>query len=273
MHRRLSPRANEFNYRAFFLCVPLSSVEDGSLSEHIAVDRPGLAGFRTADHGDRKGGGLGRWARETLARHGLGGDVAEIRLVCMPRILGYVFNPVSFWLCEDGDGGLRAVLCEVNNTFGETHCYVCAHADGRPIRRGDPLEARKEFHVSPFLERSGTYRFRFSRRDGRLAIRIDHHDGQGRPVLQTSIAGTLSPLTKGALRRALLRHPLLTLRVTWLIHWQALRLLARGMRHIPKPPQLERRHTLCEDDRPSGKVAGADEIPTRAPEASKTPAP
>lgn len=204
----------------------------------MAVERPGLVSFRAKDHGDRRGGDLEEWIRASLKETGLEGEVERVTLVCMPRILGYVFNPVSFWLCEDADGGLRAVLAEVNNTFGETHSYVCAHRDGRPIGREDRFEAKKLFHVSPFLERNGDYQFRFVVEEGRLAIRIDYLDEQGEPTLQTSVAGRLEPLSKGMLRLAIVRHPLLTMRVSWLIHWQALRLLIKGVKIVPKPRQM-----------------------------------
>lgn len=243
MHRRHRPVRREFRYRAFYLCTPLSALTDGSLRQHLPVDRPGLVSFRTTDHGDRKGVDLEAWLRSTLRPYRLDTHVTTVQLVCLPRILGYVFNPVSFWLCTDDDDELRAVVCEVNNTFGETHSYVCAHDDGRPMQGADWVEAEKVFHVSPFLERNGHYRFQFLRGSDRLACRVDYYDAHGELTLQTLLGGTLSPLSRRTVRRAWIQHPFHTMRVIGLIHWQAWQLFRRGLRYISKPTQLVSRIT------------------------------
>ncbi|MDX1434395.1 MAG: DUF1365 family protein, partial [Gammaproteobacteria bacterium] len=144
------------------------------------------------------------WIRALLAREGLAAAVGEVWLQCFPRLLGYVFTPVSFWFCEDRAGATRAILAEVNNTFGERHAYLLAHADGRPIRDGDALGARKLFHVSPFFPVAGEYRFRFRAANGRRIARIDYADAAG-PLLLTSLSGRAQPLTSGALAAALAR--------------------------------------------------------------------
>ena len=97
----------------------------------------------------------------------------------MPRLFGYVFNPVSFWFCRDRDGRLRAVLCEVNNTFGEHHCYLVHHDDRRPIEADAWLDGRKAFHVSPFLPVEGSYRFRFRLDAERAHVDVNYHDDAG----------------------------------------------------------------------------------------------
>ena len=127
------------------------------------------------DHGD--GRPLLAWIEQLLVRAGVHDADGEIWLHCFPRMLGYAFNPVSFWFCERRDGALRAIVCEVHNTFGERHCYVLAHDDDRPIAWGETLRARKVFHVSPFCAVAGSYRFRFllaARADGtHFVARID----------------------------------------------------------------------------------------------------
>ena len=150
----------------------------------------------------------------------------EIVLISMPRVFGYVFNPVSFWLCFDRQKQLRAVLCEVDNTFGETHVYVCARRDCRPIGRGDVLRGDKVFHVSPMLERRGHYTFRFDVNDNVFGVWIDFYPDGLRKQLITSLTGRLrkvdTPRHQRALRRRVsLRFPLLTFKVTAAIHWQA----------------------------------------------------
>ena len=117
--------------------------------------------------------------RNILNDHGLGLADGEVRLMTLPRVLGYGFNPVSFWLCHDRDGGLRAVVAEVNNTFGERHSYLCRHDDHRAIGAGDRIRARKAFHVSPFMAVEGQYVFRFALDRTHAAIAIDLEDGEG----------------------------------------------------------------------------------------------
>jgi DUF1365 family protein len=142
-------------------------------------------------------------------------------------------------MCFDEDKQLRAVLCEVNNTFGETHSYLCAHEDHRIIETDDWLKADKLFHVSPFLKREGVYHFRFSTRGNTLGIWIDFYDAQGNKQLTTALTGTMQPLKKSTLRRAFWRHPLLTFKTIALIHWQAIKLLSKGIKYIRKPTQKD----------------------------------
>ncbi len=235
MHKRLFPRVNAFTYGIYYYALPLSALD----VLPVPRNRFGLASFYDRDHGARDGGSLESWARSLLGHYGVMAADGEIVLIAMPRILGYVFNPVSFWLCHDRAGGLRAVICEVNNTFGETHSYICAHDDGRIIGHEDWLAAVKLFHVSPFLEREGSYRFRFDSRADAFAVWIDFYDADGNKKLLTALTGKLSPLTPESARNAFWRHPLVTFKAIALIHWQAVKLLAKGIRHIRKPVQLQ----------------------------------
>lgn len=220
VHRRLRPFENRFSYPVFCLRLPLTRLDEAALP----INRWGLASFHYRDHGARDGSHPLAWIRGVLAREGIAAD-GEVWLQCFPRVLGYVFNPVSFWFCEDRAGKLRAVLAEVNNTFGERHSYLlCA----------DTLEAKKVFHVSPFFPVSGRYRFRFIARGARHIARIDYHDDEGAQLL-TSIAGRAVPLTRARLLRAVLSHPLFTFGVIGRIHWQALKLWWKGATFHAKP--------------------------------------
>jgi len=239
-HARLRPAVHRFAYRSFFLRLPLRALACQPLAlRALQVNRAGLFSLRDADHGD--GRPMLVWIEDLLARAGIADATGEIWLHTFPRVLGYVFNPVSFWLCERGDGALRAIVCEVNNTFGEKHCYVLAHADGRPLRWGEEMTAAKAFHVSPFCRVSGRYRFRFmlaAPRGGatsaRFVARIDHDDADG-PLLLTSIEGRLAPLTDAALARAFFAYPAFTFGVMARIHWQALRLWMKRVPFFSKP--------------------------------------
>ncbi|HEY5718980.1 MAG TPA: DUF1365 domain-containing protein, partial [Gammaproteobacteria bacterium] len=205
----------------------------------LRLERPGLLSFRRADHGPRDGSDLGPWIRRLLAGHGLDEAGARITLFTQPRILGYVFNPVSFWFCRDREQRLRAVLAEVNNTFGEHHNYLVRHPDQRPLGPGDVVPARKVFHVSPFLGIAGDYRFRFAHSGNRLQLAIGH-DVDGTRLLSTAVWGDLQPLTSSALLRRAAAMPWQALAVTARIHWQALGLWLKGAAFHAKPrPPLE----------------------------------
>lgn len=233
MHTRLRPVLHAFRYPTFFLLLPMRELRaqgPGALPRN----RAGAISFHDRDHGDGRDDALA-WLDETLRTEGITDADGEVWLHCYPRVLGYVFKPVSFWYCHRADGQLRAVLVEVNNTFGERHCYLLdAPAWGRE------MEARKVFHVSPFCAVEGHYRFRFllAPERARTVVRIDYEDAQG-ALLRTSVSGHLVPATPGRLRAALWRHPLLTFGVIARIHWQALRLWARRVRIHGKPAAPE----------------------------------
>jgi len=241
-HKRLSPKVNSFTYGIYYYCLPLSQLSSTNINLansnlEFPINKKGLVSFYLKDHGHKDGSCLTSWAKEVLKRFDVHQANGEIVLVAMPRVLGYVFNPVSFWLCLDRNEQLRAVICEVNNTFGETHCYLCRHEDGRPIEVNDKLQAKKLFHVSPFIEREGHYEFRFNFKEDCFAACIDLFNASGDKTLVTSLSGRLSPLTKSAVNTAFWKHPLVTFKAIYLIHWQALKLISKGIKHLSKPKQ------------------------------------
>ena len=239
-HTRLRPRRHAFAYDTFFLMLPMHRLHDPQAVGSLAVNRRAAISFFDRDHGDGRGpesGGALAWLREMLQREGVHDADGEVWLHTYPRMLGYTFKPVSFWYCHRADGSLRAVLVEVNNTFGERHCYLLDTP-----RYGAELTAAKCFHVSPFCRVEGQYRFRFMRTQQgegeheRTVVRVDHDDAQG-PLIQTSVSGTLEPITPAALHRALWHYPAMTLMVMARIHWQALRLwLKRTAFSASRPP-------------------------------------
>lgn len=233
-HTRLRPAHNAFSYPTAFLMLPLRSMRQHGCAA-LPRNRAALLSFHDRDHGDG-GDDCLLWLDGLLAAEGHAHLKGEVWLHTYPRMLGYAFKPVSFWFCHDAAGQLGVVVVEVNNTFGERHCYLLESP-----RYGREMSARKVFHVSPFCRVEGGYRFRFMRthRDGRerTIARIDYDDEQG-PLLQTSVAGTLEPLTAAGLRSVLLSHPVMTLGVIARIHWQALRLWLKRVPffHKPEPP-------------------------------------
>jgi uncharacterized protein len=234
MHRRTRPTEHAFTYPAFCLRLPLSQLS--ALPEAgIACNRRGLVSFHERDHGPRTGAPLATWMRDLLAREGIVAD-GEIVLHAFPRMLGYVFNPVSFWVCHDAGGGVAAVLVEVNNTFGETHHYLLAHPHGEPLRSGETLTARKVFHVSPFCDVNGHYTFRFNFGADRWLARIDYFDGDGdTALLETHVSGRVQALTPSLARRLIWRYRWFTLAVVARIHWHAARLWLMRVPFFTKP--------------------------------------
>lgn len=243
MHKRLIPKVNGFTYGVFYLCLPIHKIDSMKSSWLLGINRAGFFSFYNEDHGNRDGGDLTLWARDVLNQSGVVGVDGEITLITFPRVLGYVFNPVSFWICENKNKQTIAVICEVNNTFGQTHTYVCAKSDGSPITADDWLDGEKVFHVSPFLERVGRYRFRFALMGERKGLFIDYYDGTGQKQLLTSVIGMLNPLNDNTLLRMVWHYPLVTMKAITLIHWQAIKLLFKGIRYIPKPKQMMPRIT------------------------------
>jgi len=237
-HTRLRPRRHRFVYPTFFLMLPMRTLQrQPDAAGVLAWNRTGLLGFRDSDHGDGRSaaqGGALAWLETVLQAEGMGDADGEIWLQCYPRVLGYSFKPVSFWYCHRRDGSLRAIVAEVNNTFGERHAYVLDHP-----AYGCELQASKVFHVSPFCPVEGGYRFEFQRRGAEgleaLSVRVDYDDALG-PLVLTGVGGRLQPLTAATRRHALWRYPCMTLAVTARIHWHALRLWLKRVPFYRKPP-------------------------------------
>ena len=222
-HGRKGPVANRFSYAVDYLLIAPEARQPAPwlFRRNLA----GLVSLQDVDHGGTPGKGRGgAWLREVLEAAGLDQlRDARITLLAQPRVLGHVFNPVSFWFVQD-DAGLRAVLAEVSNTFGDRHSYLCHHDDLRPIGP-QPVD--------------GAYRFRFSVMDTRVDIHIDYDTPGG--GLVATLQGPLRPLTTRGLAGMLLRRPLGSRRVLALIHWQALKLWLKGAgyRRRPAPPESE----------------------------------
>jgi DUF1365 family protein len=228
-HRRLRPVDHAFSYPTIFLMLPLRALRESGDPAGLRR-RFGLVRFADRDHGDGGDDALA-WCDALLAAEGISDAGGEVWLMCLPRVLGHAFKPVSFWFAQRADGTLAAVLVEVNNTFGERHVYLLT---GPALADGVEQRAAKVFHVSPFCEVSGEYRFRFDRQAGSTRVAIDLHD-EGGALLQTGIVGALQVLTRASARRAFFAAPWMSLAVIVRIHWQALRLVLLGLPFFSKP--------------------------------------
>jgi len=234
-HARLRPARHAFAYGTFFMMLPMRSLAVLG-SKALAVNRFGAISFHDRDHGDGRDasqGGALAWLDALLHSEGITDATGEVWLHCYPRIFGFTFKPVSFWYCHDTSDHLRAIVVEVNNTFGERHCYLL----DKP-QWGIEQTADKVFHVSPFCSVEGQYRFRFMRTSDRTVARIDHDDALG-ALIQTSVSGHLVAFTTRSQWQALLRYPLMTVMVVVRIHWQAFKLWRKKVTFFskPTPPQ------------------------------------
>ncbi len=228
-HTRLRPVRNAFAYPTYFLMLPMRSLAREGAG-NLARNRAAAVSFHDKDHGDGRADAL-QWIDELLSAEGIDDAKGEVWLHCYPRVLGFTFKPVSFWYCHRSDDSLRTVVVEVNNTFGERHVYLLDHA-----KFGHEQKATKVFHVSPFCNVEGSYRFRFmtTANTTRTVARIDYDDAQG-ALINTSVSGDLQPLNARAVRKAIFSFGAMTLGVIARIHWQAVKLLFKRVPFFSKP--------------------------------------
>ncbi|MFQ6551187.1 DUF1365 domain-containing protein [Aestuariibius insulae] len=230
-HGRRGAVRNAFRYSIDYVLLDAEAPRAGPTL--FSRNRANVATLRDRDHGGAPKDGTGAaWVREILLERDLPAP-ARIELLAQPRILGHVFNPVSFWLCRDAEDAICVVIAEVSNTFGDRHSYLCHRDDLQPIGPRDILTAKKCFHVSPFQEIEGSYRFRFTITDAAIDILIDHTRPGGGVV--ATLQGPRRPLTNRSILAACLRRPFGSRRVLTLIHWQALKLWWKGARYRPRP--------------------------------------
>jgi DUF1365 family protein len=235
VHVRTTPYERRFSHRVYQLCLDVDRIGEALAAQRVvAHNRPGLMSFYEADHGDRTGAPLRPWAERAFAAAGVALDGGAIRLLAFPRVLGYVFNPISLFFGYGPDGALRGIIYEVNNTFGHSHAYV-ARAEGAGPHRH---EAKKLLHVSPFFAVEGDYRFTVTAPERGFTLLVENWV-DGRRTHLASLKGKRAAWTDRALLVRLLALPLMTLKVTAAIHWQALFIWLRGARYhrTPRPPQ------------------------------------
>ena len=236
VHARLRPKRHKLTYRVFSLVLDLAEIKTlGRELKLFAHNSAAVFSFHDRDHGDGSGD-LRSWVEAQLGAAGIVLAAPKITLLCYPRIFGYVFNPITVWFCHEGDE-LKVIFYEVHNTFGERRTYVIRVAPGASaIEQG----CAKELYVSPFVPMDCAYAFRIKPPGENVLVAIDETDAQGL-LLKASFAGVRKPLTDRELLRALFAYPLMTLKVTAAIHWEALKLWAKGvpaLRHRAAPTRV-----------------------------------
>ena len=226
-HKRFLPRVNKFTYSGFYIRFSLEKLKDLE-SLLFSVNKFNLFSFYEKDHGYRDGSSLEKWANDILGKAGINNFSGSVILQTFPRIIGYVFNPVCFWYCYDEDK-LIAIICAVNNTFGESHNYV--------IKQGENeinCTLPKEFHVSPFYDIIGKYKFDFTNNN---TVKIDYYIDK-KLQLCTGITGSEIPWNDINLLKTFFQHPFYTVLVIILIHYQALKLFFKKNNYFSKPIKL-----------------------------------
>lgn len=265
MHARLKPKPHRFTYNVFSLLLDLDRLEEASrLSRLFSVGRFNLVSFRESDHGVGEGP-LSTQIRDALSKAGVDVAGGRVLLLCYPRILGYVFNPLATYWCYGGDGALKAVVYEVTNTFHERHAYVAPVQPGELTPAGLRQERDKLMYVSPFLDMGMAYAFRLRPPGESVRLRILESDAEG-PILSATFTGERRALTDRALAGLLARLPLMTLKVTAAIHYEALRLWLKGIRLADHPPAPVERSSL---DAPGSIRRAHGRLQGRLPEAAE----
>lgn len=254
MHARLKPVAHRFSYRVFNLLIDLDRLQEANrLSRVFSVSRFNLASFHEKDHGPRDGTSLRAHADRLLLEAGIRERAGQVFLLCYPRILGYVFNPLSVYYAYSENGSLIALIYEVRNTFGDIHSYVEPVHAGQSGPEGVRQMSEKAFFVSPFMEMKQRYKFRILPPGRSIRVRILETDRDG-PLFSATFSGSFEELNTVSLLRLCSSTPLLTLKVIAAIHFEALKLWLKGVPFI-SPSTREK----------TGGISQARELRTRTP--------
>jgi uncharacterized protein len=232
MHRRFSPRQHHFRYRAFWVLLDLDELPELARSTRLfSYNRHNLFTFHDRDHGEGSAASIRSQITTLLRENGVDTSVARIELFCMPRTLGYVFNPLSIYFCRRQDNSLAAIVYQVHNTFGERHSYVIPiEASRRVVRQ----QCQKAFYVSPFMDPNLRYDFRITQPGDHVSVAIRASDGT-KPIMAAALTARRRGFNDIALLIAFLTMGPVTLKVTAAIHWEALRLWLKRIRLRPRP--------------------------------------
>ena len=240
VHKRFKPRIHFFRYKVFSLLIDLSELS--TLDKKInffSYNRFNLISFFDKDHGERDGTSLIEWVKKNLREKNIDAEEIKIRLLCYPRILGYVFNPLSVFYIYNNNEKLISILYEVKNTFGEQHTYIFKIENDNLLQH----DCEKKFHVSPFIEMNCNYFFRILKPSEKISVIIDQYQSNEK-ILFASQDGKRADLTSAELMKSYLKHPLMTFKIISAIHFEAFKLWAKGIKFIKKKLKIKNNITF-----------------------------
>ena len=240
IHKRFKPRIHFFRYKVFSLLIDLSELS--TLDKKInffSYNRFNLISFFDKDHGERDGTSLIEWVKKNLRENNIDAEEIKIKLLCYPRILGYVFNPLSVFYIYNNNEKLISILYEVKNTFGEQHTYIFKIENDNLLQHN----CEKKFHVSPFIEMNCNYFFRILKPSEKISVIIDQYQSNEK-ILFASQDGKRADLTSAELMKSYLKHPLMTFKIISAIHFEAFKLWTKGIKFIKKKLKIKNNITF-----------------------------
>ena len=240
IHKRFKPKIHFFKYKVFSLLIDLSELNflDKNVS-FFSYNKFNLISFFDKDHGERNGTSLIEWVKKNLKENEINHENIKIKLLCYPRILGYVFNPLSVFYVYNNKEELISILYEVKNTFGEQHTYIFKIENDNLLQH----YCEKKFHVSPFIEMNCNYFFRILKPSEKISVIIDQYQSNEK-ILFASQDGKRADLTSAELMKSYLKHPLMTFKIISAIHFEAFKLWTKGIKFIKKKLKVKNNITF-----------------------------
>ena len=242
IHKRFKPKEHFFKYSVFSLLIDLSELD--YLDKQVrffSYNKINLISFYDKDHGNRDGTSIIDWVKKNLNQNNISSENIKIKLLCYPRILGYVFNPLSVFYVYNNQDKLIAILYEVKNTFGEQHTYIFKINNRDKLLQHNCL---KKFHVSPFIEMDCKYFFRTLVPDKKMSVVIDQYDNNDDKLLYASQDGYIADLKSSELLKSYIKHPLMTFKIIIAIHFEAFKLWSKGIKFIKKKLKFKNNITI-----------------------------
>jgi len=242
IHKRFKPKEHFFKYSVFSLLIDLSELD--YLDKQVrffSYNKINLISFYDKDHGNRDGTSIIDWVKKNLNQNSISSENIKIKLLCYPRILGYVFNPLSVFYVYNNQDKLSAILYEVKNTFGEQHTYIFKINNSDKLLQHNCL---KKFHVSPFIEMDCKYFFRTLTPDKKMSVVIDQYDNNDDKLLYASQDGYIADLKTSELLKSYIKHPLMTFKIIVAIHFEAFKLWSKGIKFIKKKLKFKNNITI-----------------------------